>query len=283
MLEKTILSFGEVLWDIFPDGKRLGGAPLNFAYYFKKAGGNPIIISSVGRDKLGNLALEKIKGLGLDISCIQQVNRPTGKVDVSLESERHRFEILKNTAWEHIRYPDNKIIGSSLGIYFGTIAMISQRNRITLDRLMEDIAGEVIFFDLNLRRDFYNVKDISGLMTKANYLKLNSEEAKKLKDSNIIGGTNEESIINKLIEKYRLKACVITLGERGAVGGNKDGIFRVGGIRAKSMGDTVGCGDAFAATWLACLLKGKTMGDALYEANKIASRVASERGAIVEV
>ncbi len=283
MLEKPLMVFGEVLWDIFPDGKKLGGAALNFSYYFKKAGGNPIIISSVGRDSLGYEMLNKIENLGLDNSFISQVNRPTGRVNLSLERGGHGFEILRDMAWENISYPSDELIKNSFGIYFGTVARISQRNRDTLDRLIKDFEEGLIFLDLNLRDGFYDVNDINTLLTKANYLKLNYEEATKLKEFGIINKFGEEEIVSSLIKNHKLNACVITLGEKGAVGGNEKDIFRVYGIPARADGDAVGCGDAFAAIWLASLLKGMNQEESLCQANEIASKVASKRGAIIEI
>ena len=277
------MAFGEVLWDIFPDGKKLGGAPLNFSYYFKKAGGNPKIVSAVGNDILGNEALMEINKLELDTSYIQQINRPTGKVNILLSAENHKFKILRGVAWEDIHYPINELATKSSGIYFGTVARSSQRNRRTLDRLLEKTWGRVIFLDLNLRYGFYNIKDISKLLTQINYLKINEEEARTLMAYEIVKVGGEEDIVESLIKKYGLNACVITLGERGAVSGDKNGIFRVKGISAKSGGDSVGSGDAFAAFWLANLLNGISMKESLNRANEIASQVASERGAIIEL
>src|SRR3990167_5691527 len=108
MMEKPLLAFGEVLWDIFPDGKRLGGAPLNFSYYFQKAGGNPRVISAVGYDNLGIEAIYKIAKMGLDSSHIRQINKQTGIVDILLDIKGHQFNIRRKAAWENIFYPNRE-------------------------------------------------------------------------------------------------------------------------------------------------------------------------------
>ena len=114
-------------------------------------------------------------------------------------------------------------------------------------------------------------------------MKINEEEAMHLRNNGLLRGSSFNEMVRYLTENYNLKACCITFGERGAIGGNENDIVKVGGIRAKTGGDTVGCGDAFSAIWLANLLKGKTMEESLSKANEIGSRVASEKGAITEI
>ena len=106
MLNKPFISFGEVLWDVFPDGKKLGGAPLNFSYYFQEQGGNPKILSAVGNDEYGREILNETRNLGIDTNFIGQVEKPTGIVDISLNENRHTFKIRRDTAWEYISYPN---------------------------------------------------------------------------------------------------------------------------------------------------------------------------------
>ena len=207
MLQKPFITFGEVLWDVFSNEKRLGGAPLNFAYYFKKSGGNPRIVSSIGKDALGDETLNKIKSLDLDCSYVNRTDRPTGRANVLLEGNRHRFEIEKEAAWGYIKYPDNKLIKNSCGIYFGTVARISQENRRTLDRLLEKLAGGVILLDLNLRQGFTDLKDIENLLSKINYLKMNGEEAIFLRDNRLVRGLTFNEMIHYFIKNHNLKEC----------------------------------------------------------------------------
>ncbi len=283
MLDKPLLVFGEILWDIFPDGKKLGGAPLNFSYYFRKQGGNPQLISAIGKDKLGEDALKQIKYLGINTSYIQQIDKPTGEVNIFLKNGYHKFRINRGTAWENISYPEEELAKCASGLYFGTVSRISEHNRSTLDKLISNLKDKTIFLDLNLREKFYNASDVGSLIRRVNYLKLNEEEAYFLKKMGLLQGTYEEEMVDFLIRMYKLNSCCITLGQNGVVGGNKEGIFRVGGIPIGKLGDSVGCGDAFSATWLACLLKRIPIKESLEKANEIAAKVASKRGAIVEI
>lgn len=284
MFKKNFLAFGEILWDYFPDGKKLGGAPLNFSYYFNKQGGNSKIISAVGKDKLGGELLQKIKCFGIDLSYIEKINKPTGKVYINMNKQEHSFHIVRKNAWEQIPYPKNLTsIENIEGIYFDSLARISSKNRYVLDKLLNKLSKEIVFLDLNLRQELYNIEDIRNLMFKTTYLKLNEEEAELLRRKGLIKGSNLEERAKYLIKNYGITNCCITLGEKGVIGGDKNNILKIKGIPAKEKGDSVGAGDAFAATWLINLLKKKTMKEALCVANEVGSKVASQRGAIIKI
>ncbi|MDP3986953.1 MAG: PfkB family carbohydrate kinase [Nanoarchaeota archaeon] len=281
MLERPLLCFGEVLWDVFPDGKVLGGAPLNFSYYFQREGGNPKLISSVGRDEYGDEILERIRELNIDADYIGRVDRPTGIVEISLGLEGHQFKIGRDMAWEYVSYPGDKLVFEAAGVYFGTIARISERNRNNLDKLLGKLENKLIFFDLNLREDFVNWEDIEQLLSSATHLKINENEAVLLRRKGLTRGRTYRDILSNLIGDYGLRGGCITLGKEGAVGGDRESMIRVQGIPVESIGDTVGCGDAFAATWFSSLLKGYSQEDSIRKANEVASKVASRRGSII--
>ncbi|MFH1762312.1 MAG: PfkB family carbohydrate kinase [bacterium] len=284
MLKKPFVVFGEALWDYFPHGKRLGGAPLNFSYYFLKSGGNPILISALGKDEDGREALENIKGLGLEIKYIQLNKHKTGKVIIKFTEKGHRFYPQKNGAFEFIDYPpDTSIIKESSGIYLGTLARHYKHNKIVCDRLLSSFKGRHVFMDINLRKQFYNYEDVKFLLRQLTSLKLNEQEVRILKKLKIVQDRWHESIIETLIREYDIRQCCITLGAKGAIAGNKEGIVRVKGIPAKKSGDTVGAGDAFSAVWLAELFKGRSLYKAVERANQIGSIVASSSGAIVDL
>jgi len=283
MTEKTFLAFGEIVWDMLPEGKKLGGAPLNFSYYFQKAGGNPILVSGIGKDVLGRDALENMRTLGIDTQYVREVDYPTGRVDIILMGKEPSFNVIRGTAWEDIPYPGDKAVKESSGIYLGTLSRISLQNKNVLDQIMKKMKSKFICLDLNLRPLFYNREDIASLLTKVTHLKLNEIEAMTLKKEGFAKGKDEEEILKYLLENYNLSACCITLGDKGVIGGNTKEIIRVKGILSGLEGDNVGCGDAFTGTWIASLLKGKSMIESMTSANKIASKVASQRGAIISL
>jgi fructokinase len=285
MQDKPFIAFGEAVWDVFPDKKRLGGAPLNFSYYFQKAGGNPIVITALGRDENGKEALEHIKNLGLTTRYIEFNDKPTGTVKITMpkNSKKHKFTIIKDVACEYISYPkDKELVKNAIGLYFGVLTRLPKGNREVINKLMTELKDKTILLDLNLRQNLFNKEDIKFLLGKVNYLKLNDDEARALVEMGLAKGTELKEILRFLIKTYQLKACCITLGSQGAVGGDEKQIIKVPGILAKEGGDSVGAGDSFAATWIASLLQGKTLKESVEKANEVGSKVASKKGAIVD-
>lgn len=283
-ISKPFIVFGEVLWDVFPDRKRLGGAPGNFAYYFARAGGDPYIVSAVGDDASGREALEEISSAGLRTDYIAATRRITGQVIITIQGYKHLFRVVRGTAWEEIPYPsDSTIINNALGLYLGTLSRISPHNRTVSDRLLGTMQGRTVCVDLNLRQKYFSKKDIQFLLTHATHVKLNDAEMRIVRAMGLVEGNRMEKAAEALVEHYQLKACCITLGPRGAVGADSSGAARVKGIPAKKGGDSVGAGDAFTAIWLAHLLKGASLKTALLEANRTGSIVASHKGALVDL
>ena len=124
MAHNQFICFGEIVWDLFPDGRSLGGAPLNFAYYLKVSGGSPTLVSSVGKDKLGYEAMGKIKDLGLESPYISQVDKPTGTVNILFHNNKYSFEIERGVAWEEISFPNESTLQEA-GVYYGTLSRVS--------------------------------------------------------------------------------------------------------------------------------------------------------------
>jgi fructokinase len=284
MPKNPFIVFGEALWDVFPDGARLGGAPLNFAYYFTRAGGAPVLVSALGQDTRGDQALEEIQRQGVSTGFIQRNQKPTGWVNVRLKAGNPRFEVIRETAWEYIEYSGgSSLVGQAQGLYVGTLARISEPNRKVMNRLLSDFRDRIKFMDLNLRQRFYERDDVEFLLKQINILKLNNREARLLKDMGLAQGKSMEQVAEYLVNHYSLKACCLTLGERGAVAADQNESLRVKAVPAEPGGDSVGAGDAFGAFWLAELLKGSSLRSATEKAAAVGSRVASQRGAVVEV
>jgi fructokinase len=283
MLSQPFLVFGEVLWDIFPDKKRLGGAALNFAYYLLKAGGNPVLVSAVGRDDLGRKMVQAVHKLGLETRHIQIISKRTGTVGIKISDRGHAFYPSLGTANEYMEYPeDGDMVNQSRGLYLGTLSRYFPVNRKALDRLLDNFKGRCIFLDINLRKKFYTQEDILILLNRITHLKMNEREARLLRQMGLAEGRRMEATIEFMLEKYKMDYCCITLGAKGAVAGDKNRTFRVSGINAEPGGDSVGAGDAFSAFWLAGLLRGEDLCDATRKANRIGSIIASHSGAIVE-
>ncbi len=280
----NIVGIGEALWDIFPEGKKLGGAPTNFAYYAKSLGQNGIIVSRVGSDPLGKEILDSIEDLDLDNTYIQSdPYYPTGTVDVKLdETGQPSYIINKKVAWDFLILDNSlkKLAADADAVCFGTLAQRSPKSKDTISKFLKMAGNSTIkILDINLRQNFYSDTMIRQLLENATILKLNSHELKILK--NLLGHSIDDSEINlckKIISKYNLELLCLTRGDRGSLILDRSDHFIHKGYKVK-VADTVGAGDAFTAAMVVQYLKGKTLKEISNTANKLGSWVASKDGA----
>jgi len=268
----NIVGLGEILWDIFPEGKKLGGATI----------------------------LDSIEDLDLDSTYIQSDHYyPTGTVDVKLDGTgQPSYIINKNVAWDFLvlnSYIINKnvawdflVLNNSLkelaanadSVCFGTLAQRSLKSEDTISKFLKLTGKSTIkIFDINLRQNFYSDRIIRKLLKNTTILKINSHELKILKD--LLGHSNEDSEINlckKIIHEYNLELLCLTKGDRGSLIINKSNHFIHEGYKVE-IADTVGAGDAFTAAMIVQYLKGKTLKEISNTANKLGSWVSSKNGA----
>ncbi len=245
----NITSIGEILFDIYPNHKRLGGAPLNFIYHIKKLTGNGNIISRVGKDVLGNKVLSELKQAGLSTEFIQQDHlHPTGMALVSLDNNGvPTFKIEPECAYDFIESNDeneNLINTETDCLYFGTLAQRSVVSRNTIQSYFKH--GLKYFADINLRQDFYNEEILEATLKTADFIKLNYDEMHVLNDLFVHIEYSTEQVALELMEKYELNMIAVTRGENGS------SIFENGkrydySSTDNKVVDTTGAGDAFAA------------------------------------
>jgi fructokinase len=267
--QMTIFSIGEILWDVFPDTARLGGAPFNFAVNARRLGHHVIFLSAVGDDERGRAALQRAATLDLPAEFIQVApGRPTGSVTVQLDGEGHPdFTIHRPAAYDCLALDDRQLRQLAElrpdWIYFGTLYPMNARACDTLHRLIHAVPGARRFYDMNLRRGCYTPALVSELLSLATAVKVNDDEAELFPD---LG---------------QASSVAITRGERGCE-------VRIGSDRAECPGypvkvaDTVGAGDAFAAAFLHGLGAGWSASRTGDFANRLGSLVASRSGAVPE-
>lgn len=280
----NIVGLGEILWDIFPEGKKLGGAPTNFAYYAKSLGQNGIIASRVGSDPLGKEILDSIEGLNLESTYIQSdPTYPTGTVGVKLdETGQPSYIINEKVAWDFLILDNSlkKLAADADAVCFGTLAQRSLKSRNTIFEFLKLTGSSTTkILDMNLRQNFYSGRIIRQLLENTTILKLNSHELKILK--NLLGHSSEDSEVNlckKIIDEYNLELLCLTKGDKGSLIINKSDYFIHGGYKVE-VADTVGAGDAFTAAMVVQYLKGKTLKEISNTANKLGSWVSSQDGA----
>lgn len=267
------MAFGEILWDVIDGVPHIGGAPFNFAAHVAKCGLTSSIISSVGEDDLGRRAKEQIAMLGVDGAFVSvHPSLPTGTVNVTLNNGIPSYEIVKPVAWDEIRM-DVATLPSPQAFCFGSLAQRSPVSSETLTRLLEAFSSSLVFFDVNLRQEFWSKKLIEDCLGQTDILKVNDEERAAL-------GFSAE----QLFATYpRLKTLIETRGAEGCAVWSRSGeAFTSPAIPDGPVVDTVGAGDSFSAAFLAAVLNGKDLRTAAADGNRRAGKVAARSGAIPE-
>ncbi|MDX5585868.1 MAG: carbohydrate kinase [Aureibaculum sp.] len=275
-----VTCFGEVLWDIFPTHKKIGGAPLNVALRIQSFDIQTNIISRVGDDDDGKRSLDYIKENGIDISTIQvDKNHKTGCVNVTLDSTGSAsYEIEHPVAWDKIEISEKiiEIVRSSDAFIFGSLVCRDEVSKGTLLKLLQ--YGNFKVFDVNLRPPFYSIELLIQLMNKVEFIKCNDDELHEI--CNVLGSktTSIEGQVKFLSKNTHTKQICVTKGKDGAVLLYNDQYYSHKGYPIK-VKDTVGAGDSFLATLISKLLKGSKPEDALDFACAVGALVAGKPGA----
>lgn len=267
-----IVSFGEILFDIFEDGAHLGGAPLNLAVHLHRLGAESLLISAVGQDELGDSALKTIAKEGLPLDYIAQVPRPTGSVTVSLnEAKVPIYNFLVDCAYDYIPVPESKLPELDL-FCFGTLAQRGTRSRAALGQLLSKVHCR-IFCDVNLRQDFYSKEILEQSLMAADIVKLNEDELPTI--ASLFGIEAESGAVAK---RFNLSTVILTLGPAGCEIWHEEKTFHSPACPVEVV-STVGAGDAFSAGFLFNYLSGASLETAAAAGNKLAAEVAALPGA----
>ena len=278
-----VLSFGEILWDVYPDEKYLGGAPLNFAAHLAKHGEKVYMLSSVGNDTLGREALVQAERWGVSTEYVTvNSEKQTGCCLVTLDERSVPFyNLLKDVAYDHItaaQLPDDADV-----LYFGTLALRSRANFECLHRILQTHCFKEVFVDVNIRPPFYSPETVRFAVENATILKVSLEELHVLYS---VFGTDDgqpyRSFARQLAGRCdKLRCIIITLGEDGAyVLQTRSGEEFICGALPVQLCSTVGAGDSFSAAFLSKLMGGCPMADCLRHAVKVAGFVVSRFDAV---
>jgi len=278
---KKIVSFGEIVWDVFIDGKVIGGAPLNFAYYCKRLGCDSKIISAVGRDSDGIGALETAAFYGISTDLIAANARPTGEVKVQLDPDGSaQYEIVKDCAWDFIEYTDAAAEAASQAdaFAFGTLAQRSQTSRNTLEKLLDKCGEKTLkVIDVNLRQRYYNKEIMDFSLNRADVVKMNEAELKRICD---LFRYNGDTLMRAkfIFDAFDLQYLLLTRGAEGYTIFERGGMF-IGRAKPAKTVDTVGAGDAFFAAFVSSILNGEDSEIAAEKGAELAALVCMHRGA----
>jgi len=284
---QMVISFGEILWDIFPTGNVLGGAPFNLAFRVNSLGELGIIASRLGRDELGAKAYQQVLSLGLDTSYIQwDEHKPTGTVKVTFAPDStHDFYIVPGVAYDNIEATDS-LLKAAAGcdfFCFGTLVQRSERAKHTLETLLEAAAKGKKFLDINLRKDCYTPETVKRSLARADILKLNDNEAGELALMLFGQNCSVPDFCEKIVEKYSLECCLVTFGERGVFAfSNRGEKVYIPGYRVELV-DTVGSGDAFSAGFVHAKLQNQPLAESCRVGNLLGALAATTKGATAEI
>jgi fructokinase len=276
-----ICGAGELLWDMLPSGKQLGGAPCNFAYHAMQAGCDCYVFSAIGQDELGNELLNTVQSLGLSDRYIQRNNYPTGTVSIKLNEHGHPdYTIHEQVAWDHIRWNSQiqELAGKLDAVCFGSLAQRNPESQQAVVNLVSATKPDCLrIFDINLRQHYYSKETIIQSITLSDVLKLNDDELPVVAGfTGLTGDVGDQ--LSQLVRLMNLKFVVYTMGSKGSIIAGRDEYSFVE-APVVTVADTVGAGDAFTAVFAAGILKGLPLVDVHRKATEIAALVCTHKGA----
>ena len=283
-MNNSVIGIGEALWDVLPEGKKLGGAPANFAYHVSQFGIDSCAVSAIGDGELGREIIDQLDQRHMN-HIIETVGYPTGTVAVSVDANGIPcYEIKEGVAWDNIPFTERieKAAKRCTAVCFGSLAQRSEVSRQTIYRFLDAMPqgeGRYRIFDINLRQGFYTKEVISESIRRCNILKINDEEL--ITVSRLFGypGIDLQNKCWLLLGKYNLKMLILTCGVNGSY------VFTPGEVSffptpKVDVADTVGAGDSFTAAFVASILKGKSVREAHELAVNVSAFVCTQNGAM---
>ncbi|MBR4366593.1 MAG: carbohydrate kinase [Bacteroidaceae bacterium] len=282
--KRYVVGLGEVLWDVLPEGKKLGGAPANFAYHAGQFLGNnnTIAISALGEDRLADETIEALREHGLN-DLLPRVPYPTGTVQVTLDEQGiPTYDIKENVAWDNIPFDKDieEIARSCRAVCFGSLAQRNVVSRETIHKFLDATPDDCLkIFDINLRQQFYTKEIIKESIQRCNILKINDEELVLIGRMFGYPGLDIENKCWLILGKYNLDMLVLTCGTNGSY------VFSPGHMSFQptpkvEVADTVGAGDSFTGSFCAAILNGKSVDEAHKIAVEVSAFVCTQNGAM---
>ena len=285
MENKYVVGLGEALWDVLPEGKKLGGAPSNFAFHAGQFGLNSIAVSALGEDQLAEETVQQLEEKKLNY-CMPRVPYPTGTVQVALDEEGvPTYDIKENVAWDNIPFTDEvkHVAENTRAVCWGSLAQRNATSRETIYRFLDTTPNDCMkIFDINLRQNFYTKEVICESLKRCNVLKINDEELVTIGRIFGYSGLDIENKCWLILGKYNLDMLVLTCGVNGSY------VFTPGAMSFQEtpkveVADTVGAGDSFTGTFCAAILAGLPVAEAHRHAVEVSAFVCTQNGAMPQV
>lgn len=284
-MNKLVVGIGEILWNVQPCCKKIGGAPASFAFLLSELGMNSRIVSAVGNDCEGDAIADELKKLGVDYD-LYRLPGPTGQTQVELdENGASVYHPAEEAAWDHLAFDSrlNEIAEQAAAVYFGTLAQRNPAGRHALRRFLDALPPDAVrIFDINLREPFYTEATVRESLHLCDILKMNLSELAAVRD--FLGWPEEEAETScrRLQQRYGLTHVVLTMGKAGSLVLNEGDRSLIRPIPIE-MADTTGVCEAFMAGFTAGLLNGKTMHEAHQLASDLAEFVCTHTGSMQPV
>lgn len=281
-MKQIIVGLGEALWDVLPEGAKLGGAPANFAYHASQFGHEAVAISALGNDALGDETVRQFTAMGLK-HIMPRVAYPTGTVGVKLDDEGiPTYDIKANVAWDNIPLTPEieEAAKTCRAVCFGSLAQRSETSRGTILRFLDTTPMDCLkIYDINLRGNFYTKEIIQESLKRANILKINDEELVAIGRMFGYPGLDIENKCWLILGKYNLDMLVLTCGTNGSY------VFAPGTKSFQEtpkveVADTVGAGDSFTGSFAAAILAGMPIAEAHKLAVEVSAYVCTQKGAM---
>ncbi|MGF0097403.1 carbohydrate kinase family protein [Prevotella sp. SGI.027] len=281
-MERYIVGLGEALWDVLPEGAKLGGAPANFAYHASQFGHSAVAVSALGKDDLGDQTVKELDEKGLK-HIMPRVDYPTGTVGVELDADGvPTYDIRTGVAWDYIPFtPEVEAAAHNCSaVCFGSLAQRSEQSRATIGKFLDATPDDCLkIFDINLRGNFYTKEVIQASLKRCNILKINDEELAAIGRLFGYPGLDIENKCWLILGKYNLDMIVLTCGTNGSYVFAK-GLKSFQETPKVEVADTVGAGDSFTGAFTAAILSGKPIREAHELAVKVSAYVCTQKGAM---
>ncbi|WP_436418087.1 carbohydrate kinase [Petrimonas sulfuriphila] len=283
MINKPIIiGIGELLWDMLPTGKKVGGAPVNFAYHASRLGAAGYAVSAVGKDALGDEIIQEIDKVNIN-PVIERVNYPTGTVGVELNEGIPAYTINEGVAWDYIPLTEamKQLAKRADAVCFGTLAQRSEVSRNTIQALLSCVPVDSYrILDINIRQHYYSEKVITDSLRSSNVFKMNDEELILLKKLFKKQPFTDEEVCLWFLKEFNLKFLILTAGANYSIIYTPEGLSYIK-TPVVNVVDTVGAGDSFTGAFISSILDGKSASDAHQTAVDRAAYVCSQAGAWV--
>lgn len=284
-MKRLVVGLGEVLWDMLPEGRKIGGAPVNFAYHAGQFGIDTMAVSAIGNDKLGEDTIAEMNGKHLN-HIFPSVPYPTGSVQVKLDEKGvPAYDIKENVAWDNIPFTNEieSVARNCQAVCFGSLAQRNAVSRSTIRKFIESTpSGCIRIFDINLRQNFYTSNVIRDSLELCNILKINDEEIMLVSRMFNYDSSNIENVCRTIMEDFSLEMVILTCGTKGSYIFTKDGVSFMPTPKV-NVADTVGAGDSFTGSFCAAILRGLPVAEAHKKAVEVSAYVCTQNGAMPEI